>query len=175
MSFLIRKSTGPRSGARRSFGTGILPLFVIGSIGWLADLPVRDTPLSTVGTGYVAPQQRETLYAHGQVNVRAGAGQSHAIVRTLARGERVEVEAADANGWAPAYVSGARVGYVYRASTRLRAGPPTSRGERREGREPQTARGNPSGATARCRDGTLSYSAHRRGTCSHHGGVAVWF
>ena len=34
---------------------------------------------------------------------------------------------------------------------------------------------NPSGATARCRDGTLSYSASRRGTCSHHGGVAEWF
>jgi hypothetical protein len=29
-------------------------------------------------------------------------------------------------------------------------------------------------ATARCQDGTLSYSAHRSGTCSHHGGVAVW-
>jgi ribosomal protein L37E len=32
-----------------------------------------------------------------------------------------------------------------------------------------------SGATAKCRDGSLSYSAHRRGTCSHHGGVAVWY
>jgi hypothetical protein len=31
------------------------------------------------------------------------------------------------------------------------------------------------GATARCRDGSLSYSAHRRGTCSHHGGVAEWY
>jgi hypothetical protein len=30
------------------------------------------------------------------------------------------------------------------------------------------------GATARCVDGTLSYSAHRSGTCSHHGGVAEW-
>jgi len=30
------------------------------------------------------------------------------------------------------------------------------------------------GATARCADGTLSYSAHRSGTCSHHGGVAQW-
>lgn len=28
--------------------------------------------------------------------------------------------------------------------------------------------------TARCRDGSYSYSAHRSGTCSHHGGVAVW-
>jgi len=32
----------------------------------------------------------------------------------------------------------------------------------------------PEGATARCRDGTYSYSKHRRGTCSHHGGVAEW-
>ncbi|MEU3829288.1 DUF3761 domain-containing protein [Streptomyces sp. NPDC029080] len=32
----------------------------------------------------------------------------------------------------------------------------------------------PAGATAQCNDGTYSYSAHRRGTCSHHGGVAVW-
>ena len=32
----------------------------------------------------------------------------------------------------------------------------------------------PAGATARCRDGTYSFSAHRAGTCSHHGGVAAW-
>lgn len=32
----------------------------------------------------------------------------------------------------------------------------------------------PPGATARCRDGTYSYSKHHSGTCSHHGGVAVW-
>jgi hypothetical protein len=28
--------------------------------------------------------------------------------------------------------------------------------------------------TARCRDNSYSYSAHRSGTCSHHGGVAEW-
>jgi hypothetical protein len=33
---------------------------------------------------------------------------------------------------------------------------------------------NTSGATAVCRDGWISYSAHRRGTCSHHGGVDYW-
>ena len=32
----------------------------------------------------------------------------------------------------------------------------------------------PPGATAQCRDGTYSFSQHRRGTCSHHGGVARW-
>lgn len=35
-------------------------------------------------------------------------------------------------------------------------------------------RGAPPGATARCRDGTYSFSQHRSGTCSYHGGVAVW-
>jgi|ERR1017187_4601308 hypothetical protein len=30
------------------------------------------------------------------------------------------------------------------------------------------------GATAVCRDGTYSFSQHRSGTCSHHGGVAKW-
>lgn len=33
----------------------------------------------------------------------------------------------------------------------------------------------PSGATAICRDNTYSFSQSRRGTCSHHGGVASWF
>ena len=32
----------------------------------------------------------------------------------------------------------------------------------------------PAGATARCRDGTYSFSQHRSGTCSDHGGVAAW-
>ena len=32
----------------------------------------------------------------------------------------------------------------------------------------------PPGATAKCRDGSYSYSQHHSGTCSHHGGVAVW-
>jgi hypothetical protein len=32
----------------------------------------------------------------------------------------------------------------------------------------------PAGATAKCRDGTYSFSQSRRGTCSWHGGVAKW-
>lgn len=33
---------------------------------------------------------------------------------------------------------------------------------------------SPPGATAQCRDGSYSSSQHHSGTCSHHGGVAVW-
>ncbi|MGY0230232.1 DUF3761 domain-containing protein [Longispora urticae] len=32
----------------------------------------------------------------------------------------------------------------------------------------------PAGASAECNDGTYSFSAHRRGTCSGHGGVKRW-
>lgn len=34
---------------------------------------------------------------------------------------------------------------------------------------------DPAGASARCRDGSYSYSQNRRGTCSGHGGVAQWY
>ena len=32
----------------------------------------------------------------------------------------------------------------------------------------------PIGATAKCKDGSYSFSQTRRGTCSHHGGVSKW-
>jgi len=32
----------------------------------------------------------------------------------------------------------------------------------------------PRGASARCADGSYSFSQSHRGTCSHHGGVASW-
>ncbi|MGQ4483445.1 DUF3761 domain-containing protein [Streptomyces sp. SAS_276] len=34
---------------------------------------------------------------------------------------------------------------------------------------------HPRGATAKCKDGSYSYSAHARGTCSHHRGVKYWY
>jgi hypothetical protein len=35
--------------------------------------------------------------------------------------------------------------------------------------------GAPAGATARCNDGSYSFSQSRSGTCSGHGGVGQWF
>ncbi|MGW4985032.1 DUF3761 domain-containing protein [Streptomyces mirabilis] len=34
---------------------------------------------------------------------------------------------------------------------------------------------HPRGATAKRKDSTWSYSAHARGTCSHHRGVKYWY
>ena len=39
---------------------------------------------------------------------------------------------------------------------------------------PVASRTVPTGASAQCADGTYSFSKSRRGTCSHHGGVARW-
>jgi uncharacterized protein DUF3761 len=39
---------------------------------------------------------------------------------------------------------------------------------------PVSADQPPAGATAQCNDGTYSFSQHRSGTCSHHGGVRRW-
>lgn len=39
---------------------------------------------------------------------------------------------------------------------------------------PEVSTTAPSGATAKCGDGTYSFSQSRRGTCSSHGGVAAW-
>jgi hypothetical protein len=47
---------------------------------------------------------------------------------------------------------------------------------RQAGRTASTAPApNPQNATARCNDGTLSFSAQHSGACSHHGGVAQWY
>lgn len=39
---------------------------------------------------------------------------------------------------------------------------------------PARADSRPSGATAKCRDSSWSFSESHRGTCSHHGGVQQW-
>jgi hypothetical protein len=80
---------------------------------------------STASTPPPAPPSSETFYIHGEVNVRSGPGKKFPIVRTLSRGAAVELGPADSNGWAELYTfSGAREGYVYRASPLVRSTPP---------------------------------------------------
>lgn len=130
-----------------------------------------DAGLSTSSytPSYPAPQARETFYIHGPLNVRSGAGKSFDVVRTLSRGERVQLGPKDSSGWAPMYDNyGSAIGYVYRASDNVRSYAPTALPARTR------QRSHPAGASALCRDGTYSYSASRRGACSWHGGVAQW-
>jgi hypothetical protein len=52
---------------------------------------------------------------------------------------------------------------------------PTERHESTRPKAPVVTSRAPEGATAECNDGTYSFSANHRGTCSHHGGVKRWF
>ena len=160
---------------------GLLIFIAIAGRGCDPD-PVRYTPPSYTDTGYsttsssYAADSPTRLYAQSELNVRSGPGTDYPVVRTLSPGDAVEV--GEANDRGRARVGGAYSNeYVYRPARALRSDPPSTA-------EPKPTRKRPSaeeaevshaGATARCGDGSLSYSAHRRGTCSHHGGVAVWY
>lgn len=87
-------------------------------------------------------------------------GRAHgfAAIRYLAQ-DRAEADNARGVGSMP--VGGGR-GYTNAAGDHVPSPAAT-----RDGRAP-------AGASAQCRDATWSFSASRRGTCSHHGGVARW-
>jgi uncharacterized protein YraI len=115
------------------------------------------------------------------VRVRMEATTDSRVVTTLARGTRVEVRAC-AVEWCWVEHAG-KTGYV--AERYLTAVPqivkrPGGRGGYVNAlgnfvsSPVRSSAGPPAGATARCRDGTYSFSQSRSGTCSGHGGVARW-
>lgn len=61
-----------------------------------------------------------------------------------------------------------------RSATRRRAEPVWPPADRRTKAPPPVTQ-EALNATARCRDGSVSHSEHRSGTCAFHGGVDTWF
>ena len=124
------------------------------------------------------------------VNLRLEPSQKAKVIQVITRNAKVTVAACGASGWCRVRAAG-RLGYMrgsYLKRIEARATPvprpslpsvpSTSRGYiNSQGNwtpSPVTSNTVPSGATAQCRDGTYSFSASRRGTCSRHGGVASW-
>ncbi|SRR6266566_5338048 len=125
-------------------------------------------------------QLQDTAYTTAAVSLRAKPDASTRSVARLAAETPVHV-VGWANGWCQVAVNGLS-GYLPRLSLS-----PQPNGSFVEGRGYTNSQGNrvrsptrtpdnqpPAGATAQCRDGTFSFSQSRRGTCSHHGGVAKW-
>lgn len=128
-----------------------------------------------------------------RVGLRAAPDIYSEIVVTIPAGTEIEVSRDYNKEWVPIEFNGKTV-YLYseylvsakseplRATTSSTAKSESqqenngiyknTRGERV--RRPVKANTAPSGATAKCRDGTYSFSRSRRGTCSHHGGVQRW-
>jgi uncharacterized protein YgiM (DUF1202 family) len=113
-----------------------------------AEPAYSSTSLSTVAVEAAATvEQTEGFYAHSTLHIRAEPKANASIVRTLARGDYMQLGARDGNGWAGLYTGGVREGYVYRASDAVRRSAPeavtsstpqsltSSRGRRRSSAE----------------------------------------
>lgn len=122
-------------------------------------------------------------YTTANLNLREGDGTEYRILTVLPQGTPVKLEEDCDCTWIPVSYNG-YVGYIsakYLSDKRIvttnNHGPvkyyTNSKGNRVQ--SPTYYDSRPAGATALCRDGTYSFSQSRRGTCSHHGGVAKWF
>lgn len=131
----------------------------------------------------LASAQTATVIAEN-ANLRGTASQSGKVVQMLPEGTTLEVikqsgawflvQAPDFAGWI--HGNAIRlVGGRTNVSTSIPRTNPVRVRPSPSITKPSPVVTQPTGATARCRDGTLSYSRNRRGTCSHHGGVAQWY
>jgi len=117
-------------------------------------------------------------------NLRSGPSASAKVLTVIPKSTLVNVGPCTA--WCPVTYSGKK-GYVSKTILALKATPvpalpvtAPSNGtytnvDGQQIQRPVMADTKPEGASAQCRDGTYSFSTHRRGTCSHHGGVASWY
>ena len=130
----------------------------------------------------VAPTFAQNRTARSAVNLRASSNTKSIVLDVIPQGAQVYVVNDLSTGWSQV-VYNYQVGYVY--TSYLWSGSyynprpsyavhyyTNSAGQRVQ--SPTYYPSAPRGATARCVDGTYSFSQNRRGTCSHHGGVAQW-
>lgn len=137
-------------------------------------------------------------YVTENLNLRYGPGTNYGVITTLPKGTPVDIDEDCDCKWVPV----GYLGYIGYISTKyLSKSSPIKRYNERKPRTfsqntPYSSYGSgvryytnvegykvqsptyysstPAGASALCRDGTYSFSRNRRGTCSHHGGVARW-
>ena len=130
----------------------------------------------------IAPVFAQNRIAKSFANLRTQFNVNSTVIERIPKGKRVYVGGDLAGGWSQV-VYNYEVGDVYTSnliSEENRTYTPRTRvhyytnsaGQRVQ--SPTYYPSAPRGATARCVDGTYSFSRNRRGTCSHHGGVAYW-
>ncbi|MBP1631487.1 MAG: type 3 domain protein [Bacteroidetes bacterium] len=128
--------------------------------------------------------QSSVKYATVDLNLRTAPNKSSHVIMVIPQGTPVTIDEDCNCKWIPIRYDG-QIGYVstkYLTKNRISYSGITSkahikhytnsRGNRVQ--SPTRYNSAPEGATALCRDGSYSFSQSRRGTCSHHGGVARW-
>jgi hypothetical protein len=124
-----------RNGSTAGCGCMVFGLLVL--IGWCGSLGESDSssgPSSSYSSEYTprtpaAPSDhtpREWFYVHGPLNVRSEPNKDGSVVRTLRRGDYVQLGPKDARGWARLYSPGSAEGYVYRASDLVQRNMPSA-------------------------------------------------
>ncbi|AFD27669.1 DUF3761 domain-containing protein [Deinococcus gobiensis] len=121
------------------------------------------------------------------LNLRSGPTKTAPVLSQVPKGTQLEIGAC--SQFCPVVYQGRR-GYVARAYLKATPAPalpqvtiparPANPGtytnvDGQQIQRPTFSETRPAGASAQCRDGSYSFSANRRGTCSHHGGVATWY
>ena len=127
--------------------------------------------------------QDNLRYVTGNLNMRSQANTSSRVISVIPQGTSVTIDEDCDCKWILVTCNG-QIGYVstkYLSKEKISVKVPyrspikyytNSRGKRVQ--SPTHYNSAPVGATALCNDGTYSFSQSRRGTCSHHGGVARW-
>jgi uncharacterized protein YgiM (DUF1202 family) len=130
--------------------------------------------------------QNTIKYTLVNLNLRSAASINGSVLTVIPKGTSVSIDKECYCTWIRVFYDG-KVGYVsskyltkqvkkqssvYNSNSGVKYYTNSS-GERVK--SPTHYNSHPAGATALCRDGTYSFSRNRRGTCSHHGGVAQWF
>jgi SH3 domain protein len=128
--------------------------------------------------------QSSVKYTTVDLNLRTAPNKSSHVIMVIPQGTPVTIDEDCNCKWIPIRYDG-QIGYVstkYLTKNRFCYSGNTervhikhytnSRGNRVQ--SPTRYNSAPEGATALCRDGSYSFSQSRRGTCSHHGGVARW-
>jgi uncharacterized protein YgiM (DUF1202 family) len=130
-----------------------------------------------------------------KANLREGPGKTYASLLELEKGDALNLQGRRTGAWySVIHVRSGKVGWVHGNSIKLLdpqaitsttqpklvntsprpSSTQISRTDTSTSRRPVRSDSAPEGASARCNDGTYSFSQNRRGTCSHHGGVAEW-
>lgn len=130
--------------------------------------------------------QTVVKFTSAALNLRESPNTDSKVLIVIPRGAEVIIKNPNLNACFFVSYNGSD-GYVNsRYLTNEKPSTPPSRGSARTGADyyansqgeevqsPTRYDSAPVGATARCVDGTYSFSRSRRGTCSRHGGVAQW-
>ena len=136
--------------------------------------------------GFTIFAQNTVKYTSANLNLRSLPGTNGSVLAVIPQGTSVSIAEDCDCAWIKVYYNG-KIGYVSSkyltkniqkqsvTASQNNGGKYYTNSSGERVKSPTYSNSRPAGATALCRDGTYSFSRSRRGTCSHHGGVAQWF